>query len=128
MLAGVCNFPHGSSSFVLWKVDERTMWFTQIDVMPHDLLCSLFDGDEDDKFASLKCVGLGDLIYVFNEDYHRMYPACVCEIDGESGRCVWRRVPQLPSLMSRFHKVVSFCSTVSLYSILGERQLPGLQY
>ncbi|KAG5002347.1 hypothetical protein JHK87_023419 [Glycine soja] len=128
VLAGVCNFPHGSSSFVLWKVDERTMWFTQIDVMPHDLLCSLFDGDEDDKFASLKCVGLGDLIYVFNEDYHRMYPACVCEIDGESGRCVWRRVPQLPSLMSRFHKVVSFCSTVSLYSILGERQLPGLQY
>ena len=104
------------------------MGFSQIAVMPHDLLCSLFDGDEDDKFASLKCVGLGDLIYVFNEDYHRMYPACVCEIDGESGRCVWRRVPQLPSLMSRFHKVVSFCSTVSLYSILGERQLPGLQY
>lgn len=128
VLAGVCSLPHGSSSFVLWKVDERTMRFSQIAVMPHDLLCSLFDGDEDDKFASLKCVGLGDLIYVYNEDYHRMYPACVCEIDGESGRCVWRKVPPLPSLMNRFHKVISFCSTVSLHSILRERHGPDLQY
>ncbi|XP_047148868.1 F-box/kelch-repeat protein At3g24760 [Vigna umbellata] len=128
VLAGVCNFPHGFSSFVLWKVDERTMRFSQIDVMPHDLLCSLFDGDEDDKFASLKCVGLGDLIYVYNEDYHRMYPACVCEINGESGRCVWRKVPPLPSLMNRFHKVISFCSTVSLHGILRELQGPGLQF
>ncbi|XP_020240480.1 F-box/kelch-repeat protein At3g24760 [Cajanus cajan] len=128
VLAGVCNFPHGSSSFALWKVDEGTMGVTQIAVMPHDLLCSMFDGDEDDKFASLKCVGMGDLVYVFNEDYHMMYPACVCEIDGESGRCVWRRVPPLPSLMNRFHKVISFCSTVSLHNILGERQQPALQY
>ncbi|KAK7373686.1 hypothetical protein VNO80_07102 [Phaseolus coccineus] len=128
VLAGVCNFAHGLSSFVLWKVDERTMRFSQIVEMPHDLLCSLFDGDEDYKLASLKCVGLGDLIYVYNEDYHRMYPACVCEIDGESGRCVWRKVPPLPSLLNRFHKVISFCSTVSLHSILGERHGPGLQY
>ncbi|XP_027350255.1 F-box/kelch-repeat protein At3g24760 [Abrus precatorius] len=122
VLAGVCR-----SSFVLWKVDERSMEFSEIAVMPHDLLSSLFDGDEDDKFASLKCVGLGDLIYLFNEDFHRMYPACVCEIDAASGRCTWRKVPQLPSLMNRFHKVVSFCSTVSLHSILGEREGPGLQ-
>ncbi|RDX96873.1 F-box/kelch-repeat protein, partial [Mucuna pruriens] len=101
VLAGVCNFPHGSSSFVLWNVDERTMGFTQMALMPHDLLSSLFDWDEDDKFASLKCVGLGDLIYVFNEDYHRMYPACVCEVDAQSGTCEWRRLPQLPSLMNR---------------------------
>jgi len=123
VLAGVCNLPHhNGSSFVLWKVDERSMGFSEMAVMPHDLLCSLFDGDEDDKFASLKCVGLGDLVYVFNEDYHRMYPACVCEIDGVSGKCSWRKVPQLPSLMNRFHKVISFCSTVSLHRILGERQ------
>ncbi|KAL5063296.1 hypothetical protein RYX36_025033, partial [Vicia faba] len=57
-----------------------SMEICEISVMPHDFLCGLFDGDEDDIFASLKCVGLGDLIYVFNEDYHRMYPACVCEI------------------------------------------------
>ncbi|KAK7338886.1 hypothetical protein VNO77_19520 [Canavalia gladiata] len=123
VLAGVCNLPHHGSSFVLWKVDESSMGFSEMAVMPHDLLCSLFDGDEDDnKFASLKCVGLGDLIYVFNEDYHMMYPACVCEIDAVSGNCAWRRVPQLPSLMNRFHKVISFSSTVSLHSILGERE------
>ncbi|XP_061350908.1 F-box/kelch-repeat protein At3g24760 [Gastrolobium bilobum] len=126
VLAGICNLPHGSS-FNLWKVDEKTMEFNEIAVMPHDLLYSLFDGDEDDKFASLKCVGLGDLIYVFNEDYHRVYPACVCEIHGESGKCSWRRVPQLPSPVNRFHKVISFCSTLSLPSILGEREHPGLQ-
>lgn len=123
VLAGVCDSPSGSS-FNLWEVDEKSMEICEIGVMPHDLLSSLFDGDEDDRFASLKCVGLGDLIYVFNEDYHRMYPACVCEIrgrgGGENGKCYWRRVPQLPSLMNRFHKVVSFCSTVSLDSILGE--------
>jgi len=129
VLAGVCNSPSGSS-FNLWEVDEKSMEICEIGVMPHDLLCSLFDGDEDDRFASLKCVGLGDLIYVFNEDYHRMYPACVCEIHGggggENGKCSWRRVPQLPPLMNRFHKVVSFCSTVSLHSILGEGQHHGL--
>lgn len=124
VLAGVCNSnsPRGSS-FKLWRVDERTMEFSEIGVMPHDLLLSLFDGDEDDRFASLKCVGLGDLVYVFNEDYHKMYPACVCEIHAESGKCEWRRVPQLPSLMNRFHKVISFSSTVPLHSILGQREL-----
>ncbi|CAL0332717.1 unnamed protein product [Lupinus luteus] len=95
VLARICNLAHGSY-FNLWKVDERTMEFIEIEAMPRDLLYDLFDADEDDKFASLKCVGLGDLIYVFNEDYHRVYPACVCEIDGESGKCCWRRVPQMP--------------------------------
>lgn len=127
VLAGICNLPNGSC-FNLWKVDEKTMEFSEIAVMPYDLLYSLFDGDEDDKFASLKCVGLGDLIYVFNEDYHRVYPACVCEIHGESGKCSWRRVPQLPSPVNKFHKVISFCSTVSLHSILGQRQHLALEY
>jgi hypothetical protein len=49
------------------------MEFSKIAIMPQDLLYSLFDSDEDDKFASLKCVGLGDLIYVFNEEYHKRY-------------------------------------------------------
>ncbi|KAK7292985.1 hypothetical protein RJT34_15845 [Clitoria ternatea] len=130
VLAGVCKLPNGSSSspsFVLWKVDERNMGVSVMAVMPHELLCSLFDGDEDDKLATLKCVGLRNLVYVFNEDYHRMYPACVCEIDAVSGNCEWRRVPQLPSMMNRFHKVVSFCSTLSLHSILGQRPRRGLQ-
>lgn len=125
VLAGFCNAPLGPS-FNLWKVDAKTMEFSEIAIMPHNLLYSLFDSDEDDKFASLKCVGLGDFIYVFNEDYHRVYPACVCEIDSKSGKCSWRRVPHLPSQVNKFHKVISFCSTVSLHSILGERQRPGL--
>lgn len=104
------------------------MEFSEIAIMPQDLLYGMFDSDEDDKFASLKCVGLGNLIYVFNEEYHKKYPACVCEInDDESGRCSWRRVPQLPSPVNKFHKVISFCSTVSLHNILrGEEEDEGV--
>ncbi|XP_075649325.1 F-box/kelch-repeat protein At3g24760 [Castanea sativa] len=126
VLAGICNSQAGSS-FNLWRIDENTMEFSEFAIMPQDLLYSLFDSDEDDKFASLKCVGLGDLIYVFNEDYHKRYPACVCEItttttqQSGGGKCKWRRVPQLPSPVNKFHQVISFCSTVSLHSILRGR-------
>ncbi|KAJ7961493.1 F-box/kelch-repeat protein [Quillaja saponaria] len=117
VLAGICNGPLGPS-FNLWKIDEKTMEFSEIAIMPRDLLYSLFDSEEDDKFASLKCVGLGDLVYVFNEEYHKIYPACFCEIDSESGKCNWRRVPQLPLPVNKFHKVISFCSTISMHNIL----------
>ncbi|KAL6214398.1 hypothetical protein ACLB2K_013832 [Fragaria x ananassa] len=117
VLAGICNGPNGSS-FNLWRIREESMEYSEIAIMPQDLLCSLFEGDEEDKFASLKCVGLGNLVYVFNEEYHKKYPACVCEISGETGKCSWRRVPQLPSPVNKFHQVISFCSTVSLSSIL----------
>ncbi|XP_018809458.1 F-box/kelch-repeat protein At3g24760 [Juglans regia] len=128
VLAGICNSPQGSS-FNLWRIDENTMEFSEIAIMPQDLLYSLFDSDEDDKFASLKCVGLGDLIYVFNEEYHKRYPACVCEVSSESGKCNWRRVPQLPTPVNKFHKVISFCSTVSLYNMLrgGEEGVDEVQ-
>ncbi|GMY06121.1 F-box/kelch-repeat protein At3g24760 [Fagus crenata] len=121
VLAGICNSPlQGGASFNLWSIDEKTMEFSEIAIMPQDLLYSMFDNDEDDKFASLKCVGLGDLIYVFNEEYHKRYPACVCDITTtqQSGKCKWRRLPQLPSPVNKFHKVISFCSTVSLHTIL----------
>ncbi|KAB2623480.1 F-box/kelch-repeat protein [Pyrus ussuriensis x Pyrus communis] len=122
ILTGICNGLLGPS-FNLWKVEETTMEFSEIAIMPQDLLYGLFDDDEEDKFASLKCVGLGNLIYVFNEEYHKKYPACVCEIvsddnGGPSGKCSWRRMPQLPSPVNKFHKVVSFSSTVSLRNIL----------
>ena len=83
----------------LWRFDEKTMEFSEFAIMPRDLLYSLFDSDVDDKFASLKCVGLADLIYAFNEDYHKRYPTCVCEItttttqQSGGGKCKWRRVP-----------------------------------
>ncbi|KAK6937667.1 F-box domain [Dillenia turbinata] len=122
VLGGLCNSSRGGPSFNLWKVDEKSMEFSEIAIMPQGLLNCLFDSDEDDKFASLKCVGLGNLIYVFNEEHHKLYPACVCEISSESGKCSWRRVPHLPSPVNRFHKIISFCSTVSLDSILGTEQ------
>ncbi|GAB4841309.1 hypothetical protein Ancab_022035 [Ancistrocladus abbreviatus] len=120
VLAGLCYSPHGPS-VILWKINERTMEFSEIAVMPQDLLYSLFDSEEDDRFASLKCVGLENLIYVFNEVHHKCYPACVCEISNESGRCTWRRVPHLPCPVNSFHKVISFCSTISLQSIFQVR-------
>ncbi|KAF8392052.1 hypothetical protein HHK36_022392 [Tetracentron sinense] len=117
VLAGLCNTPRGPS-FNLWRVDDRTMEFSEIAIMPQELLYCLFDSDEDDKFASLKCVGLGNLVYVFNEEHHKMYPACVCEISENSSNCSWRKVPDLPAPVNRFHKVISFCSTVPLDNIL----------
>ncbi|XP_059626139.1 F-box/kelch-repeat protein At3g24760 [Cornus florida] len=117
VLAGLCNAPPGPS-FNLWKIDEKTMEFSEIAIMPQELLYCLIDSDEDDKFASLKCVGLGNVIYVFNEEHHRNYPACACEISNVSGKCSWRRVPNLPVHANRFHKLISFCSTVSLDNVL----------
>ncbi|GMH02526.1 hypothetical protein Nepgr_004365 [Nepenthes gracilis] len=116
VLAGLCNSPPRGPSVILWRVDERTIEFSEIAVMPQDLLYCLFDYEEDDRFASLKCVGLGNLIYVFNEEHHKCYPACVCEISDSN--CSWRRVPHLPSPVNSFHRVISFCSTISLHNIL----------
>ncbi|XVE72793.1 hypothetical protein DITRI_Ditri11bG0067200 [Diplodiscus trichospermus] len=125
VLAGMCNSPRGPS-FNLWKIDERTMEFSEISIMPQSLLYSLVDSEEDDKFASLKCVGMGNLIYVFNEEYHQKYPACLCEINADKGKCSWRRVPQLPSPVNKFHKVISFCSTVSLTHIFRQQENAGM--
>ncbi|XVF81150.1 hypothetical protein PTKIN_Ptkin15bG0133700 [Pterospermum kingtungense] len=122
LLAGMCNSPRGPS-FNLWKIDETTMEFSEIAIMPQSLLYSLVDSEEDDKFASLKCVGMGNLIYVFNEEYHQKYPACVCEINAENGKCSWRRLPQLSSPVNKFHKVISFCSNVSLTHIFGQEDV-----
>ena len=124
VLAGMCNAPRGPS-FNLWKIDERTMEFSEIAIMPQSLLYSLVDSEEDDKFASLKCVGMGNLIYVFNEEYHKKYPACLCEITADNGKCSWRRMPQLPSPVNKFHKVISFCSTVSLTHIFHRQEDVG---
>ncbi|XP_057965036.1 F-box/kelch-repeat protein At3g24760 [Malania oleifera] len=117
VLAGLCSTPRGPS-VNLWSIDERTMEFSEISIMPEELLCGLSDSDGDDNFAALKCVGLGNFIYVFNQEYYKSYPACVCEISSETGKCSWRRVPDLPSPVNRFHKVISFCSAVPLTNIL----------
>lgn len=127
VLAGMCNGPRGPS-FNLWRVDEKNMEFSEIAIMPQHLLYGLVDSEEDDKFASLKCVGMGNLIYVFNEEYHKKYPACICEINTDSsGQCSWRKVPQLPSPVNKFHKVISFCSTVLPHNIFqGEEEEIGM--
>ncbi|XP_006352704.1 F-box/kelch-repeat protein At3g24760 [Solanum tuberosum] len=117
VLGGLCNSPNGPN-FVLWKVDEKTMEFSELATMPQALMYCLFDSDEDDKFASLKCVGLGNLVYVYNEEHLKNYPACVCEFSNDFGMCSWRKLPNLPPNASKFHRVISFCSNVSLDSIL----------
>ncbi|XP_039046249.1 F-box/kelch-repeat protein At3g24760-like [Hibiscus syriacus] len=101
VLAGMCNAPRGPS-FNIWRIDERTMELSEIYLMPQSLLYSLVDDEEDDKFASLKCVGMSNLIYVFNEEYHQKYHACLCEISADNGKCSWRRVPQLPLAVNKF--------------------------
>ncbi|KAI3411666.1 uncharacterized protein J3R85_017707 [Psidium guajava] len=117
VLAGMCVGPSGPS-FNLWQIDETSMEFREIAIMPSNLLNGLVDSEEEDKFASLKCVGSGDMIYVFSEEYHKKYPACVCEIGSDYGSCSWRRLPDLPSPVNKFHKVITFCSAVSIHTVL----------
>ncbi|ESQ37132.1 hypothetical protein EUTSA_v10002571mg [Eutrema salsugineum] len=115
VLGGMCN-----SSFNLWRIEEGSMEFSEIAIMPEELLSGLVDNEDEedrDKFRTLKCVGSGNLIYVFNEDCHKKYPACICEIGVEKGKCRWRKVPHLPSPVNKFHKLVSFCSAVSITDV-----------
>ncbi|CAL5356448.1 unnamed protein product [Camellia sinensis] len=44
VLAGLCNGPRGPA-FNWWKIDEKTMEFSEIAIMPQDLLYCLFDSD-----------------------------------------------------------------------------------
>ncbi|XP_073011381.1 F-box/kelch-repeat protein At3g24760 [Typha latifolia] len=122
VLAGLCNAADGLPCFSIWSVDHATLTYTEIGVMPKELLGCLFESEDDDnRFASLKCVGLDGLVYIFNEDHHKAYPACVCEVvdDGWGVSCTWRKVPSMPVPVSRFHKVVAFCSPVPLNSVIG---------
>lgn len=116
VLAGLCN-DHRGISFNLWRIGEKTMEFSELAIMPGELLACLLDGEEDYNFASLKCVGLDNLVYVFNEEHHMNYPACICEINNGS-KCSWRRIPDLPVPLNHFHKVISFCSSVSIDNIV----------
>lgn len=116
VLAGLCYDLRGMS-FNLWSIDEKTMEFSELAIMPGELLACLFDGVEDYNFASLKCVGLDNLVYIFNEEHHMNYPTCVCEISNGS-KCIWRRIPDLPIPLNHFHKVTSFCSSVSIDNIV----------
>lgn len=116
VLAGLCN-DHRGMSYNLWSIDDKTMEFSELAVMPGELLACLFDGEEDYNLASLKCVGLDNLVYVFNEEQHMNYPTCVCEISNGS-KCSWRRIPDLPVPLNHFHKVTSFCSSVSIDNII----------
>ncbi|CAH8390116.1 unnamed protein product [Eruca vesicaria subsp. sativa] len=120
VLGGMCNSDRGFS-FNLWRIEEGSMEFSEIAIMPEGLLCGLVDNeDEEDggnKYRTLKCVGSGNLVYVFNEDGHKKYPACLCEIGVENGKCRWRIVPHLPSPVNKFHKLVTFCSTVSITDV-----------
>ncbi|CAA6655392.1 unnamed protein product [Spirodela intermedia] len=119
VLAGLRISAGGAPSFELWRVEADGGGCSEMGAMPEKMLLGIFDGDEEERFASLRCVGADGLLYVFNEAHHRAYPACVCEISGGgAGRCAWREVPPLPAQVNRFHKVITFCSAVPLDSVL----------
>ncbi|XP_020115124.1 F-box/kelch-repeat protein At3g24760-like [Ananas comosus] len=136
VLAGLRSGPdYGPAQFAVWAVDDAAMECEEVGAMPAELLAWLFDGegaaaaaadDDDDRFASLKCAGVDGVVYVFNEDRHRGFPACVCEIseddDAPGGlRCAWRKVPPLPAPVDPFHKVIAFCSPVPVHPVLAPR-------
>lgn len=76
MLAWLYNLSSGSSAN-LWRFDEEMKEFSAIAIMLQDLLYRLFGGYGDDGLASLKCMELRNLVYVFKKEYHKSYPAYV---------------------------------------------------
>ncbi|KAL2238671.1 F-box/kelch-repeat protein At3g24760 [Sesamum indicum] len=117
VLAGLCSI-NGDLEFNLWRIDEKTLEFSEIGIMPPVLLSMFIDSDDNLKFTSLKCMGSGNFIYVFKEERPWDCPVCVCEF-SKSGKCIWRRVPSLPEARNEFEEVISFCSNVSILDILG---------
>ncbi|MQL71323.1 hypothetical protein Taro_003638 [Colocasia esculenta] len=106
-------------SLVLWRVaDGVEEGWRELGQMPEGMLAVMFEGEEEERFASLRCVGVDGLLYVFNEAHHRGYPACVCEVGG-GDRCNWKELPPLPGPVNRFHRVIAFCSAVPLDSVIG---------
>ncbi|KAK6141563.1 hypothetical protein DH2020_024695 [Rehmannia glutinosa] len=104
ILAGLC-YVKDELEFNIWKVDERTLEFSEIGIMPPDLLSRLLDGEWDQKFGSVRCVGSGNIVYVFNEERRSNRSACFCEI-SDSGKCRWKRVPDLPEPVNELDKVM----------------------
>ncbi|MCO5579281.1 hypothetical protein L7F22_033135 [Adiantum nelumboides] len=90
----------------MFEVDVVTMECKEVSQMPHELF-SLFEDTDDQKGASLKCVGSGTLVYVYSEQYYKGYPVCMCDLS--EGSFVWKQLPSLPS-PPRFDRVVC-CST-----------------
>ena len=103
-------------SFALWRteIDGDRSTCVEIGEMPHKMLHRMFFGEDDERFASLRCAGTDGLLYVFNEAPHGGYPACVCEISSRK----WRELPKIPFPVDRLHRVDAFCSSVNLESVL----------
>lgn len=103
---GVCCGQIGAY-LKLFKVDEVTMACKEVSEMPHDLF-SQFENEQ--KEASLRCVGSGNLIYVYSELNYKGYPVCMCDLSEASYE--WKQLPSLPS-PPRFNRVVYCSATVT---------------
>lgn len=70
---GLSNGVAADASFNLWEIcdGDGSAGFVLISVMPGELLEWLVEGsgEDENKYASIKSVGSGDLVYVFNEEY-----------------------------------------------------------
>lgn len=97
-----------SPCFKLWSVNLATLQCTELGYMPDELF-ALFDEEDDEKDPLFTCIGGGDFIYIYNDSWHKDYLACLCDLSG--GKVTWRKLPQLPSPVNRFDKVVCFSSS-----------------
>ncbi|RCV32382.1 hypothetical protein SEVIR_6G258700v4 [Setaria viridis] len=119
LLAGVDQ--GGAGAFGVWDVDPETLAARKIGEMPPELRELMMSISQED--VAVRCVGEDGLLYVVSDEQHRAYPACACEVVGDGGGdrlwCRWSKLPPLPvagssALISRFHKMVAFCSPVLL--------------
>ncbi|XP_073015960.1 F-box/kelch-repeat protein At3g24760-like [Primulina eburnea] len=92
VLAGLCSTYNGGLEFIIWNIDERTLEFSEVAIMPRDLLSRLIDHESAQTLRNLKCAGLGRFVYVFIEEFSGNFPVCVCEM-SDSGNGSWRGIP-----------------------------------
>lgn len=117
ILAGLCTTYNDGLEFNLWNIDDVTLEFREIAIMPQDLLSCLIDHESGQKFSSLKSAGSDRFLYIFNEELSGDFPVCICEMSN-SGNCSWRRTPGFPESVTSLQNVVSFCFNGSLQDIL----------
>ncbi|KAH7286190.1 hypothetical protein KP509_33G062200 [Ceratopteris richardii] len=94
--------------FKLWSVNTETLQCTELGCMPDELF-ALFEEEDDEKDPLYTCVGGGDFIYIYSDSWHKDYLSCMCDLSGKT--VTWRKLPQLPSPVNRFDKVVCFSSS-----------------
>lgn len=109
---GLCAVDEAEECVKLFKVEDATMKCKEVSKMPHHLWSLLADQFEQHThsvlaFSYFRCVGGGNLIYVYNGSYFSKIQVCVCDINAGYS---WHRIPVLPDALQHLDVRAECCS------------------